>query len=189
MLKLTLLIVFIVPLVSINVALSATGEWTTESISLVGDNYPRHMVIVSPNGKNVVVVDGVYIKVMCNGKDIPGVEDVGVISLAELGWSPDSNAFFINESEGGSVGEWVVTVYVLENGKVKVIHNIGKNAVGLFKKHVRKCDEVYDYSNIGAVNWIDGSRQLLLIAEVPNHSTCPDMGKIMGMLSGCQVAR
>jgi hypothetical protein len=34
--------------------------------------------------------------------------------------------------------------------------------------------------NIGGIKWIDSSDKLLLVAEVPPHSNCPQMGLIMG---------
>jgi hypothetical protein len=117
--------------------------------------------------------------VVAENDTLAGLEVVGVVGLAELGWSPNSMGFFVNESLGGAVGEWRVAVYLLDNGKIRAV-DAAKVAMIEFSKSYN-CLGGED-PNIGAIKWLEGSNRLLLVAEVPPHSSCPEMGNIEGYI-------
>ena len=70
-------------------------------------------------------------------------------------------------------------VYVIEKESIRW-SDVTQEAVKRFRK-LYKCREPED-PNVGAATWVKGSEQLLLITEVPPHSSCPEMGKIRGYL-------
>jgi hypothetical protein len=137
----------------------------------------KRLEIQSPDAKKTAIIDGIELRVISEGRDLPGANDQGISTLAELAWSPDSTAFFITESHGGEVGDWHVSVYVISRGTLRRTSPVG-NVMKEFKRHYG-C-EGPEEPNVGAVKWLDGSKKLLVAAEVPPHSSCPDMGKVGG---------
>ncbi len=154
----------------------AEGDWSREAISI---SSLKKIEISSPDHKMIVVVDGVNLAVIINGKSLTGIEEKGVMQPAELVWSPDSTAFFITETDGGWVGTWHVRVYLIKN-EVVYYSDVTQEVIKQFKKQYKCMDP--EEPNVGAVKWLKGSKNLLLVAEVPPHSTCPEMGKIRGYI-------
>lgn len=159
--------------------LAKEAEWSREASSLPYDKGTRHVEIVSPDKGKMAIIDGVKVIVVMEKKHLPNNEDTGVNALAELLWSPSSTAFSITESYGGEVGDWHVSVYEIRGGRVYRL-NVTKEVVQSFKRHYR-CKESED-PNVGAVKWLNGGKCLLLVAEVPPHSSCPEMGKLRGYI-------
>ncbi len=158
----------------------AQGAWAREATSVV--DLVGRMGIRSPDARKVAFIeeDGGGLSVVKDGRRLLGIENRGVaLPLAELSWASDSTAFFITYSRGGEVGEWRVDVYVIEKESVRW-SDVTQEAVKRFKKHY-KCYEPED-PNVGAATWVNDSKRLLLITEVPPHSSCPEMGKIRGYL-------
>jgi hypothetical protein len=58
--------------------------------------------------------------------------------------------------------------------------DITRQASKDFHSHISKCSK--ERPNIVALTWVEGSRKIMLVAESPNHSSCPDMGNIAGYL-------
>ena len=99
--------------------------------------------------------------------------------IAEIGWASDSSALFLTQSDGGLVGSWYVRIIQMKDQRQKEI-DITKQAAKDYYKHISKCPD--EEPNIVALGWLEGSRKLLVVAETPNHSSCPDMGNIAGYL-------
>jgi len=95
-------------------------------------------------------------------------------TLIEALWSPDSRYFAINQSDGGAVGTWQVHVYeVTERSGPRLTH-VEKTALAKASK-LPHCFEP-EIANLGAVAWLNGGSELLLVSEVPPHSSCTNMG-------------
>jgi hypothetical protein len=159
--------------------LAAGAAWSAEAHYLHYDGETRQLEIASPDRKKKAIIRGATLSVMVGDTSLPGLEDIGISSLAELGWSPNSSALFVTQSYGGAVGEWLVTVYIILDGRVEEI-NVAGEVVKEFRKQY-KCEEPED-PNVGAVKWLTDSKDLLLVAEVPPHSSCPEMGMIKGYI-------
>jgi hypothetical protein len=153
---------------------SAHGDWSAEAISLV---YLRRAEIVSPDGRRAVIISEGPLVIEMDGRPLQGTENRAVTTLAELAWAPDSGALFITQSYGGAVGEWRVAVYTVESGGVRA-WDVSSEVVRQFRK-LYKCKGA-EAPNVGAAKWLDGSKRLLLVAEIPPHSSCPEMGKVRG---------
>ena len=153
--------------------------WSTEATSLLYPYETRRLEIAAPDKRKFVVIKGVTMQVVMDGNPLSGIEDEGVGTLAELAWSPDSSAFFITESDGGLVGTWDTRVYLIEGNRVRRAY-VSQEVAKRFKT-TYKCREPEE-PNIGGIRWIEGSQRLLLVAEVPPHSSCRDMGKIRGYI-------
>lgn len=96
----------------------------------------------------------------------------------EVLWSPDSQAFVINSSDGGLVGKWDAYLYIVEADG----HVTGRTVRPLVDPLVRTWPECGSgsYANIGAAGWSVAGSELLIVAEVPPHSACRNMGAILG---------
>jgi hypothetical protein len=168
---------FLIPLRSIAESGPTQGIWARDAVSLVADPEKRHILVRAPDKKKSVAISGLGINVRSDERSLEGVEEAGVDTLAELAWAPDSLAFFITESDGGDVGTWGVRVFLISKNKVKQV-DVTRRVVSSFRR-TYKCASPEE-PNVGAVGWLKGSKELLLVAEVPPHSTCPEMGKVRG---------
>lgn len=92
----------------------------------------------------------------------------------EVGWSPDSRAFFATYTMGGAVGGFVTQVFFVRPEGLNLVEQT-KDVVKNFLSHPRTCFVPED-PNIGAIEWIRGSSDLLVAAETLPHSNCDNMG-------------
>ncbi len=105
---------------------------------------------------------------------------------AELLWAPDSRAFFVNYSDGGSVGTFHALVYFVGPSGVRrteptqgvreayYSQPVACFAPGSTNQQARIGPP--EKPNVGAVTWLGDSSKLIIAAEVPPHSSCDDMG-------------
>ena len=99
-------------------------------------------------------------------------------SLTEVIWSPDAAAFVVNSSEGGLVGTWGAYVRVLASDGSWAMRDV-RRLIEPAAKGVVQCatDEV---PNLGAAGWLEEGRELLIVLEVPPHSSCRNLGALVG---------
>ncbi len=156
------------------------ATWSTGAADVSRVPGDRKTVVVSPDSKKSIVIDRHGFYVTEGGTRLPGMEDdAGFDVLAELTWAPDSSAFVVTWSDGGIVGTWRVNVYLVDGSRVRRVDPTAE-VVKHFKTQYR-CDGSEE-PNVAAIRWAKGSQRLLLVAEVPPHSSCPEMGKVMGYM-------
>ncbi len=153
------------------------GVWSKRAIVLPYAGDARRIVVPAPNNQTQLLVEGITIRVVRAGQPLPGIENVGIGTLAEVLWAPDSRAFLVTESDGGIVGSWTVRLFLIEGRRIDS-RSIAAEVIRQFKKRFR-CREPEE-PNVGAIGWSEDSRSALLVAEVPPHSSCPEMGKVRG---------
>jgi len=109
----------------------------------------------------------------------------------EVLWSPDSNGFAINVSDGGLVGTWETHIYTIDQNGNPAPRNLQRLILPIVSKFLR-C-EPKEVANFGIAAWLNGSKEVLMIAEVPPHSSCRNMGTLIGfrisVLSGKIIER
>lgn len=98
--------------------------------------------------------------------------------LMEVLWPPDSRNFVINVSDGGLVGSWEAKFYSIDADDRPVSRDVQSIIVPIANK-LLKCEPKED-ANIGAVSWLDNGNEILIIVEVPPHSSCRNMGAVFG---------
>ena len=98
--------------------------------------------------------------------------------LLEVSRSKDSKHIFVNGSDGGVVGTWLTYVYYVDGGQVVEQKNLLKE-VRPRAQGIQQCDST-EPMNIGTVSWADIPGEILIVAEVPNHSSCANMGVMRG---------
>jgi hypothetical protein len=132
--------------------------------------------IPSPNGRVVVQSKGQgddthwYLEVSGNSQAI----NTDAWPYPEFLWSSDSNALAVTYSDGGSVGNFHVTIYLLTSHNTEII-DFAPAVQKEFLTHYPKCFDP-ETPNIAAVSWLNGSQRLLMAAEVLPDSNCDDMG-------------
>ena len=136
--------------------------------------------ISSPDGRFIVTGADLDLMFTANGKrtllDIPMFNE----PLMEVLWSPDSRSFAVTVSDGGLVGTFETHVYQIDANGKPVYRNILR-AVRPIAKKLLRC-EPGDMPNIGVSAWLKGSREVLIVVEVPPHSSCRNMGDIGGFI-------
>lgn len=154
-----------------------SGFWSTKAVRLRSVNGTRKVRVAAFDNRKVALIDGVALQVALDGKVMPVTEGMGIDALAELGWAPDSSAFFITDSDGGTMGTWYVMVYLVEKARIRRI-SVTDDVIRRFKKHYA-CPEV---PNIGAVGWWKNSQSLVVAAQVPPRARCAEAGQVVGYI-------
>jgi hypothetical protein len=158
------------------------GDWSSVAYFVwpLGKDVPDQQIrIPSPDGCRSVVIRKDNLNIIMSQPNARPSPSVYLYGLAEVGWASDSTALFLTRSDGGWVGSWFTRVILMkgrEFGEIDVTHQAAED----FHKHISKCPK--EQPNVIAITWVGGSRQLLLVAESPDHSSCPDMGNIAGYL-------
>jgi len=160
------------------------GVWSVLSVDLSARSLEGPFSITSPDSEKLVVIRNHYqLAVLKRGKELAVPDEAGVHPLAELLWASNSRAFAITQSDGGIVGGWFVDVYLVSDvdiSQMNVTEQVKKNFMMTYKCLIPEEPTANEQPNIAALKWLNGSSKLLLVAEVPPHSSCPEMGKLMG---------
>jgi hypothetical protein len=118
-----------------------------------------------------------------NGQRLPGqiMTDID----PEMAWAPDSKAFFITSSDGGSSGSFGTSVYFIDHDNIREV-DINKQVrddiaarypacvpyegvQSCTPEQQQKTAQNHDWVNVAGMTWL-GSKELLVIGNVPNKS-------------------
>jgi len=176
-----ILYLIVISALTVNATLCFSGEWSKNAVSLIDKiKTSRYIKIESPDRQKFLCintsVEDRSTKLIMKSEE---VELDPVMDLTEILWSSDSKAFSVTQSLGGAVGEWITDVYLIRSKDVKKI-NLGKEFNVTFNKKLQCSDS--ENVNVGFVSWLQKSQTALVLTEVPPHSTCKDMGKIVGYI-------
>jgi len=158
------------------------GDWSSAAYFVwpINKDAPdREIRIPSPDRTRSAVIRENFLTLVMGQSNVKLSPPVYLYSLAEVGWASDSTALFLTRSDGGWVGSWSARVILMSDRKLRET-NFTQQAAKDFHSHISKCPD--EQPNIIALGWVESSRKLLLVAESPNHSSCPDMGNIAGYL-------
>jgi hypothetical protein len=154
----------------------AGGVWGAQALNLSSRISTKStMKIPSPDGSKILAVTDIEVLVKKSSGESIG-EGIGINTLAEIEWAPDSSAFTVTQSDGGAVGSWYIEVYKISTGSLQKI-DVMKAVAADFQKRPGGCPE--EDANIASVGWL-GPKKLLIVAQAPPHSSCRDMGAIRG---------
>jgi hypothetical protein len=156
------------------------GIWSTAGKTLFVSNNDPPRDIQSPDKKTVVRYDkdGLYVA----GKTVTRLQEINApLPLIEVLWIPDSRGFVVNWSNGGLVGDWNTNYYALDADGRPVLHDIGA-IIAPYVRGFAQCevDKGEPHTNLGTIAWAKNNRELFVVAEVPPHSICKNMGEIRG---------
>ena len=133
--------------------------------------------IEAPDGKHAIVPADPSLSLV--GDRGSAARELGLsLSLTEILWAPDSRRFAATTSDGGLVGTWRLFVSTIGRGG-KPRHRELSDAIQRETRTFGRCYGGPETRNVGAAGWLNAD-ELLVIAEVPPHSSCSDMGAITG---------
>ena len=153
-----------------------TGIWAAAGQRLDQTGSPRQ--IQSPNKALAVRESNGSLVVVARNRTTAIDAVPATPPLTEVLWAPDSLAFVVNASDGGVVGTWDAYLYSVADGAEPTARDL-RRLVESQTQGIARCttDEVL---NLGAIGWREKSRELLVLAEVPPHSSCQNPGAIFG---------
>jgi hypothetical protein len=103
---------------------------------------------------------------------------VALAPLWEVVWAPNSLSFAVNASDGGAVGTWDTTIFELHaDGAISAffVSSLVRRAASQFAR----CDSP-EVLNVALVGWEGNGAIAHVVAEVPPHSSCKNMGSLQG---------
>ncbi len=167
------------------------------------EGYTAGHPIYSPDRRKAFRIEEDHWWLEVNGKKITPQQDLMDWPWVEIGWAPDSRTFFITHSGGYTTG-YRLDLYRLEGERIRALADVTR----LLQKDFDLRHKCYDPAtrlgndpNIAGLKWMDGSNDLLVVAEVPNVGICPQMayfggyrvsaitGKILGRYSPAELWR
>jgi hypothetical protein len=160
---------------------SRNGSWSLASRALfAGDDWPLvNIPLPAPDGRATLrddEVDGLIVE-GSNGRSRL-VESPLTRALIEGQWSPDSSFLATTDSDGGEVGTWITRFYAVgRDGRavpIDVLRDVTQEA-----NRLPRCFE-WEPANLALVGWLRGGREALVLAQVPPHSNCRNMGDLTG---------
>lgn len=98
--------------------------------------------------------------------------------LTEILWAPDSSAFVVNTSDGGAVGTWDGFYFQVNTTRGAPDRNI-RDVLSSRVKGFARCQTIEEL-NLGIAGWLRDGHELLVLAEVPPHSSCRNAGALRG---------
>lgn len=140
----------------------------------------------SPDKKSTVNISGYTVTVLKGNSKLRGLDKEGVIEPAELLWAPNSESFFINEDDGGATGTWLVALYVIIDEGVRR-HDVTKLVTARMQS-LYPCENK-EQPNIAGLKWSKDSTVLYIVAQVPPHSSCKEMGRYVGFVVSVATGR
>jgi hypothetical protein len=166
-------------------AAKCSGVWSASS-TVVTDIDSPSKEIPSVNGKmRIKVIDGALWFEKDRGQRWP--LDVFLNPPhTELIWASDSSKFAVNTSDGGGLGSWDFSIFSARSNGPKKINFYA--AVHGLADHFPHCEEK-EVPNFAAVAWIHEDKEILLVAEVPPHSSCSNMGAVVGYRLSANTGR
>ncbi len=138
----------------------------------------RHSVLRVVNDRWWVEIEGKKIK--------PPRKSSEIYYPAEWAWAPDNKTFFITSSFGETTG-YRMKIYRIDRGRIRMISNPTNRIIAAFNV-AHKCEYIVDGEdygndpNVAGLVWLEGSRQILVVAEVPNLGICKQMYYFGGFL-------
>jgi hypothetical protein len=115
-----------------------------------------------------------------------GTRLIGHFALRDLSggvfvkWAADSRAFYVMWSNGGMIGGYSVRVFRVGDRRVKEVPATGRAERDFARSHYCRTRG----NNVFAVQWVNGSDNLLIATQVYPTSDC---GKDMGLYGGYEV--
>jgi hypothetical protein len=144
-----------------NCSLSGTPAWSEQLRNVIADCDNR---FTSPDRKFLLRIDtegSIRVLEVASEKEIQ-IHSREVAPPAMVSWSPNSDAFFINDGEGSGMSSTFRLFRVIGNQVVED-RTIGRKASALYRNHV-KCGSAAADPSVWGFGWSsDGFRFYLLV--------------------------
>jgi hypothetical protein len=154
-----------------------TGIWAADGRRL--DQVPNsgRREFPAPNGLLMIREGDGVLSLVTKGR-VTALDVPATPSLTELLWSPDSTAFVINASDGGLIGTWDAYLFSVGADGRLMARDV-RELIEPQAKGVAKC-ATNEVVNLGAGAWLQSGKALLIVLEVPPHTSCRNPGALVG---------
>ena len=157
---------------------NAEGIWSKAGI-VPSFDVDANKNTFSPDKKHYVraTIDGLFLGEI-NNKSLQPLSVAAMPPLWEVLWAPDSNVVAVNFSDGGAVGTWDVDIFEVDSSN----HLAAFQVSALIRNAARslpRCEPIEDV-NVALIGWSNRGDIAFLVAEVPPHSSCKNMGELQG---------
>jgi hypothetical protein len=168
---------------------SCKGHWAASGCSAFSSSEFKTKKVLSPSRR--FSINGTPDGILFNNGSTPPVALAPLSSLdsaemlyarplTEIVWSPNSQSFAVDASEGGNVGTYETAIYTINNA-LQLNRIIIDPEVHIHMMQLQRCDPLEpERPNLGVVGWLAKGSEILLVAEVPPHSSCKNMGALLG---------
>lgn len=113
-----------------------------------------------------------------NSPSVQTLQTAAMPPLWEVVWSPDSKRFAVNLSDGGAVGTWDADIFDIDaTGHARAL------GISELIRHAAKALPLClspEHVNVAVLGWDADGDVVFLVAEVPPHSSCQNMGALQG---------
>lgn len=179
--RIIILLLFVFVTFALNVTegetIQCTGIWAEGAKLPFKGDMLTSTESISPNGVSSISGSMEGLSLINKGK-VSHIDILFSPPLVEVLWAPDSRKFVINMSDGGLVGTWETCIYSIDDRGNPVPIDI-QNLIKPISNKIMQC-EPKEEANIGIAAWLNNSTEILLIVEVPPHSSCRNMSTITG---------
>lgn len=134
-------------------------------VALRGDEVPY--VVIGQTSYGLKGLDKIY-------------EQGGNESLTHVMWAPNSRVFAINVSDGSAVGGWHSIIYRITGGGAPTAMDVGE-ILSVQLRGFAQCGDD-SYANVQTVAWLGEGPRAAILASVPDHSICSNMGDYKGFI-------
>jgi len=161
-----------------NCALSGTPGWSEQLRNVIADCDNR---FVSPDGKLVLRIDikGKIRVIEVASQRKLRIHSRAVEPPAMVSWSPNSDAFFVNDGEGSGMSS-AFRLFRIRDSRIEEDGATARKAVVLYRGQF-KCSPSAVDPNVWGMGWTpDGFRFHLLVQATVNQP-CGEQGSFIGM--------
>src|SRR5262249_53716476 len=152
-----------------NCGMAGTPAWSEQLRNVIADCETR---LPSPDGKLDLILDtrGQAEVSRAGSKETTKANGKAVQPPAMASWSPNSNAFFVNDGEGSGIS----SVFRLFRIQAKDIVEDGiphKRAVSLYRK-LKKCGSKGNNPEVWGIGWSSGGTHVYVFIQATAHDPC-----------------
>jgi hypothetical protein len=134
--------------------------------------------ITSPDGRLTLRIDAETKNTTLWSKSF-NVRLRAVDPPAMISWSPNSDAFFINDGEGSGQTS-LFRLFRIRDSKVVEDPTLERNIVGLYRSVVKCSDHALD-PDVWGLGWSVAGKQFYVIAQATIHRPCGLSDQFMGL--------
>ncbi len=182
---LILLVAFLAEAQLVMAACTGSGElwpWNRSLRSVCFNDAIHKNVLLSPDkAKRIEVEEGKGYTLTVNGGTVawPNYGKYVVLPI-EFSWSPNSDAFFVNDGEGSGMNS-VLHVFRLQDSGVAEAPDFNKLVVTAFRKAVG-CPAAAADPTMRGIGWSKDGAQIFAFAQTTVNNSCGTQGDFRGVV-------
>ena len=161
-----------------NCGLSGTPAWSKQLRTVIADCDNR---FASPNGKLLLRIDPegkVRVSQLASDKEVQ-IHSAAVEPPAMVSWSPNSDAFFVNDGEGSGMAS-TFRLFRMNGDQAVEDGTVERQAVGLYRSQT-KCASAAADPNVWGIGWSAGGTSFYLLVQATANDPCGTPGTFIGM--------